>query len=253
MVCYDRTIFGRYTTVTVVQLLLRMCFEPKFTAYFRKTENSLFLIKNTCILCNRKPIKSLSCPITSKLFWNTVITSFSHRNIELDHNSLYKIERVRVEQALIDVLKVWNFMKRSFASSPAWFGLVQKATSCLSVESLLSLSSLPVGFPRISYIGNFRSCPDSSAETRLHYWCPLLDKQRETERRKEREEVREWLSDHAISPFIGWCRASPRGTIRKPNYFPPLQPLLPLACCYFFITSMLYSSSFDTSIPPQDS
>ncbi len=110
MVCYDRTIFGRYTTVTVVQLLLRMCFEPKFTAYFRKTENSLFLIKNTCILCNRKPIKSLSCPITSKLFWNTVITSFSHRNIELDHNSLYKIEQVRVEQALIDVLKVWNFI-----------------------------------------------------------------------------------------------------------------------------------------------
>lgn len=214
-----------------------------------KLKNSLFLIRNTCIFCNRKPVKSLYCPIKSKLFSNTVITSFSHHNIELDHNSLQ--DRTGPSWASshwcvkgVKLHKLWN------VPSPlrqAWFGLIQKATSCLSVESLLSQ------FPHISYIGNFRSCPDSSAETRLHYWCPLLDKQREKERRKEREEVRQWLSDHAISPFIGWRHASPRGTIRKPNYFPPLQPLLPLACCYFFITSMLYSSSFDTSIPPQDS
>lgn len=129
-------------------------------------------------------------------------------------------------------------MKYSQVPSPLIRPIVQKATSCLSVESLSPHRTLPFCFPHISYSGNFRSCLDSSAETRLHYWCPLLNKQREKERRREREELREWLSNHAISPFIVRCHASPRGTIRKPNYFPPLQPLLPLlplACCYFFL------------------
>lgn len=67
---------------------------------------------------------------------------------------------------------------------------------------------------------NFRTGPSSSAVCCLQYWCsPVGERERESERCGKRK----WGSDWAITPslhLLAGAKVSPRGTIRKLNYFP---------------------------------